>query len=541
MKVTWQHELVVRATGPAQPELGRVASGGLVSGLREDASYVLEIVGGGWHLYVDDIPLVEGPAGRFTWASSFFAGRVEVVSVNPKGVETCYYLEVAPASQKVREDQFASMIDAIRQFDQRLLLGEAAACLGFGKAGLGGKFDELVRWERLRQHGGAFLKCVDAITRIPHTNLKPVRQSLPLAQVKRVPVAALHDRRIVALATGQFPDRVNIDSIQVHIQVPTATVDTPANRAICALLKRFQQALVVLRAWVMNDRAELSEAGAFGRRCRRLEILHAYDTDVRRLLNCFPFRGVKKPETTAAGLTQAAANPTYARAYRTGTEALRLGVEPDCTAEHLHVSPSWGVYETWCFVALVEALESHLSIEFKPGKSKFPGTSPDLVLSGQLPDGRDLELLFQATFRSDGLGSSKAAWSLSKERRPDIVLIASNGAEHRTFVLDAKYRSGKGNVLDAMASAHIYHDSLFLTGRRPDRCLLLLPGEPEVESLEKHETWETYGVGIISGYSVGAEGLQRCATAISTWILDTWIASSRKSGLPTNILAGRPR
>jgi hypothetical protein len=523
MKVAWQHELVVRAAGLAQPELGRVASDGLVSGLREDASYVLEIVGGARHLYVDDIPLVEGPAGRFAWASSFFAGRVEVVSVNPTGVETSYYLEVAPASQKVREDQFASMIEAIRQFDQRLLLGEAAACLGFGKTGLGGKFDELVRWERLRQHGGAFLKCVDAITRMPHANLKPVRQSLPLAQVKRLPVAALHDRRIVALATGQFPEGENIDSIQVHVQVPTATVDTPANRAICALLKRFQQALVVLQAWVMKDRGELSDADALGRCSRRLEILHAYDADVRRLLNCFPFRGVKKPQTTAAGLTQVAANPTYARAYRTGTEALRLGVEPDCATEHLHVSPSWGVFETWCYVALAEALESCLSVEFKPGKSKFAGTSPDLVLSAQLPDGRDFELLFQAKFRSDGLGGTKQAWSLSRERRPDIVLIASHGVEHRTFVLDAKYRSGKGNVLDAMASAHIYHDSLFLAGRRPDLCLLLLPGEPEVESLEKHETWETYGVGIISGYSVGTEGVQRCVAAISTWLFDTHI------------------
>lgn len=183
--------------------------------------------------------------------------------------------------------------------------------------------------------------------------------------------------------------------------------------------------------------------------------------------------------------------------------------------------PHGGVYETWCYVSLAEALESCFSVELKPGKSKFAGTSPDLVLSAQLPGGHDLELLFQATFRSDGLGGTKEAWSLSRERRPDIVLIASHGAEHRTFVLDAKYRSGKGNVLDAMASAHIYHDSLFLAGRRPDLCLLLLPGEPEIESLEKHETWETYGVGTVSGCSVDAEGVQRCVAAISTWLFDT--------------------
>lgn len=521
MNVAVQHELVVHAVGLVQSELGRVAPGGLVSGLREDAAYVLEIVGSERRLYVDDIPLMDRPTGQFAWASSFFAGRVEVISVCPKGSETSYYLEVAPASQKAREYQFASMIEAIRQFDQRLLLGDTAACLGFGREGSGGSFDELVRWERLRRHGHSFLKCVEAITRTPHVNLKPVRQLLPLAQVRRLPIAAMHDRRIVALSTGQFPEGENIDSIQVNVQVPAATVDTPANRAICALLKRFKQALALMQAWAIKHLAELSEAEALARCHRRLEILHAYDADVRRLLNCYPFRGVKRPQTTAAGLTQVAANPTYARAYRTGTEVLRLGINHDCTTEHLRVSPSWGVYETWCYVALVEALESCLSVELKPGKSKFSETSPDLVLLAQLPDGPELEILFQPTFRSKGLGGSKRAWSLSRERRPDIVLVASLGDEHRTFVLDAKYRSGKSNVLDAMASAHIYHDSLILAGRRPDLCLLLLPGAPQVESLEKTETWETYGVGTISDYSVGADGVRRCVAAISTWLFRT--------------------
>jgi hypothetical protein len=530
MKAALQHELVVRGVELVQSELGRVLPGGLISGLREDSSYVLEVTGCERRLYVDDVPLIDRPAGQFGWASGFFAGRVEVVSVCPKGTETSYFLEVAPAGQKAREDQFASMIEAIRKFDQRLLLGETAACLGFGRDGSGGNFDNLVRWERLRRHGRSFLKYVEAITRSPHASLRPVRQSLSLAQVKRLPVAALHDRRIVALATGQFPEGENVDSIQVNVQIPVATVDTPANRAIHGLLKRFQQALVELQAWAVKHRTGPSETDVVERCNRRLEILRTYDAEVRHLLNCHPFRGVKNPQTSAAGLTQVAANPTYARAYRSGTEALRLGVEHECATEHFRVSPSWGVYETWCYVTLAEALESYLCVELKPGKSKFAETSPDLVLLAQLPDGRDIELLFQPTFSSQGIGSTKQAWSLSRERRPDIVLVASCGDEHRTLVLDAKYRSGKSNVLDAMASAHIYHDSLVLAGRRPDLCLLLLPGSPEVESLEKNETWDTYGVGSISSYSVGEDGVPRCVAAISRWLFSTCSHSSPAPG-----------
>ncbi|GJH02773.1 nuclease domain-containing protein [Paraburkholderia terrae] len=511
-----QH-LVIHAMGLAREELGNIGPGGLISGLREDASYLLK-VSGATRLYVDDVPLTEANDGYFTWTSGFFAGRVEVISADQKGVETSFYLEVVPANSKLQTAQFASMIDAIRRFDQRLLLGQASACLGFGNAGMSGKFDELVRWERVKRHGSAFLKCVESITRIPHVKLKPMRQLLPLMQIKRLPVAALRDRRIVALATGRLSEYERIDSIRLHTQVPVATVDTAANRAICALLNRFRRAIIGLESWAMSDRGELSDAEALGRCNRRLAILRSLDANVSRLLSRYPFRAVDKPEITAAGLTQIAANPIYSRAFRTGTEALRLGVEDHASAEHLHVSPSWGVYETWCYVALANALESRLGVRLKPRKSRFNDVSPELTLAARLLNGDELELMFQTTFRSDGISSTRKAWSLSRERRPDIVLVASRGSAHRMLILDAKYRSGRSNVLDAMASAHIYHDSLYLDDRRPDLSLLLLPGASEVDSLERRETWETFGVGVVSAYSEGLEGIERCVEAIATWL-----------------------
>lgn len=511
-----QH-LVIHAIGLAQEELGRTGQGGLISGLREDASYLLK-VDGGTRLYVDDVPLTEAHDGHFAWTSGFFAGRVEVISVDQNGTETSFYLEVVPANRKLQTAQFASMIDAIRRFDQRLLLGQASACLGFGNAGMSGKFDGLVRWERVKRHGSAFLTCVESITRMPHVKLKPVRQLLPLVQIKRLPVAALRDRRIVALATGQLSEHERIDSIRVNAHVPVETIDTAANRAICALLKRFRRAIIALESWVMSDRGDLSDADALGRCNRRLAILRSLEANVGRLLNRYPFRAVDKPEITAAGLTQIAASPIYSRAFRTGTEALRLGVESQSSAEHLHVSPSWGVYETWCYVALANALESRLGVRLEPGKSRFNDVSPEVTLAARLPNGDELELLFQTTFRSDGISSTRKAWSVSRERRPDIVLVASNGGAHRMLILDAKYRSGRSNVLDAMASAHIYRDSLFLEDRRPDLCLLLLPAASEVESLERPQTWETFGVGVVSAYSEGLDGVERCVEAIATWL-----------------------
>jgi hypothetical protein len=42
-------------------------------------------------------------------------------------------------------------------------------------------------------------------------------------------------------------------------------------------------------------------------------------------------------------------------------------------------------------------------------------------------------------------------------------------------VLDVKYRVSRQNVLDAMASAHIYQDSLRVGARRPEASLLIVP------------------------------------------------------------------
>lgn len=511
-----RRELIVRAADQSQLEIGRAGPEGLISGLRENFPYLLEIPGVDQRLYVDDVPLVRVSEAMFAWEPGFYAGRVEVLSVANEGNDVSYYLEVASANHKVGGDEFASMVDAIRRFDQRLLLGQAAACLGFGRSGAGGRFDELVRWERLRRHGWTFLKCIDAITRMPHASLKAISQAVPLAQVRRLPALALLDSRIVALATGEMGEGRSVDTVYVHVQVAASTVDTPANRALYALLKRFRHALTTLKTWVHKNHSETSGAEAIGRRTRRLEILRRFEVEAQRLIGCYPFRGIAKSETTSAGLTQIAANPAYARAYRSGTEVLRLGVDRDLSLEHLHVSPSWGVYETWCLVALAETLETSLDVEFKQGASRFARC--DLALLATLPDGRTLELLFQATFQSDGLGSTAPAWSLSRERRPDMVLVVSNGNGHRALVLDAKYRTGRANVLDAMASAHIYHDSLFVAGRCPDACLLLLPGKAEVASLEDPVTWASFGVGTLSGYSMVNSGVQRCVETISRWL-----------------------
>ena len=54
-------------------------------------------------------------------------------------------------------------------------------------------------------------------------------------------------------------------------------------------------------------------------------------------------------------------------------------------------------------------------------------------------------------------------------------------------MLDAKYRSSCGAVLNAMSSAHLYHSSMRWKGRRPDCALLLIARGGAVPTLERSQ------------------------------------------------------
>jgi len=103
--------------------------------------------------------------------------------------------------------------------------------------------------------------------------------------------------------------------------------------------------------------------------------------------------------------------------------------------------------------------------------------------------------------------------SISRQRYPDIALnVCRDGSEH-FIVMDAKYRSSRGAVLDAMSSAHIYHDSLRWKGRRPDCVLLLIPRGGAVPILEDSRYRRENAVGVVAvGDTDDATGLVRLLT-----------------------------
>lgn len=207
-----------------------------------------------------------------------------------------------------------------------------------------------------------------------------------------------------------------------------------------------------------------------------------------------PFPEVTKAEVTAAGLNAVASHPLCARFWRVSWEALRHGVIGPEPADWLPLNPTWELYERWCFLALRRWLKELLSDDVAWRDSSPSGA--DSLLSGQSSNGTTVRLHLQRTFGSSE-NRPREFWSISGERRPDIVLDWRHGDDGGFLIFDAKYRVTRTNVLEAMESAHIYNDSLRMNQTRPVASVLLTPAYTEAPWLETSEFFDEHRSGVL--------------------------------------------
>jgi hypothetical protein len=281
---------------------------------------------------------------------------------------------------------------------------------------------------------------------------------------------------------------------RVDVPVVEDTVDADANRAmlalILALIRRAQSLLERLQAAVEREVLSETRTPLAARWPIRRQFLENATMQLATVLRRFPFLQVRRPEITAAGLTAISADPVYSRAWGRGWRALRDGVESEMSTERLWVSPSWEIYERWCFLRLGKLLALSTpswqwSLQCNP--RQWVGVGPDA----------HAEFRLQPTFGAN-LSRKEGMWSISRERVPDVVLIVRRPGAIRFIVLDAKYRTSRSAVLDAMESAHIYQDSLRIGGRRPDATLLIVPSISNTAWLAAPEFHSEHRVGVFS-------------------------------------------
>lgn len=459
-------------------------------------------------LLVDDEPLgrVEGSDNEWSWRPGFYAGevRAELLDADDRSLGV-WLLDVSPDRGKTGRDVFARMVDEILDFDPYLVIGEEPARRRLGA--LGETDDPLIQFERLRRRRRDLERALVAIRREPVNVLRARRQFVPLRDTRRADLRTLRSalRQPATLAairpgTPSSPYGLGSDPI-LDVPAVERTLDSPANRCILAMLRalhlrcrELSKSLKGLAQKPPND-TRTAVANRVDRWNQILgEMGRTFATAERRR----PFKEVRRPEITAAGLNAVAAHPLYARFWRVGWEALRRGVYRLDPEDRLPLSPTWEIYERWCFVALARNLGEWLP-EYE-WKTMGLTDSDRRQFADRRADGNRITLHLQRTFGNTKGRERNGSWSISSEFRPDLVMTSQSADGLKRFVvLDAKYRASAAGILSGMAeSAHLYADALRWGPFRAERTLLLVPNAADAEWLTTADYVEKHHVGIVA-------------------------------------------
>lgn len=471
------------------------------AGFREGAQYRIEKPADSDRFLIDDQD-VESANGHWLWHPGFYAGQVraELLSADDR-VRATYVLDVSPHPDKLGRDSFQNMLDQIWQFDPSLVLGTEPAQSPVGhEAQIG---DPWLEYARLRSFGEKFVRALSALARRPIRELRAQRAQLPLQRVRRADrqtvLAALQNQYLLNVLIDGDSSLIPISALPpFDVPVARETLDSAGNRCIAAIAHTVSRRAVCLRATLQAD-VEQSESGArtslYSRWPRRRRFLDRIVRQLRQLQRMSPLVEVTRREVSAAGLNAVSADPAYASAYGLGWRILRHGVEGPPDAEHLWISPTWEIYERWCFVQIGRAIRA-LKPEYRWSISRNHTSKATAALIASSAGQACIELLLQPKFPAGNHRVAAGFQSISGRREPDIVLTRTDRDGPEWYVLDAKYRTTRANVLDAMASAHIYRDSLRWNEQRPECAVLLVPRGGGARWMEQPDFISRHRVGV---------------------------------------------
>lgn len=459
-------------------------------------------------LFIDDEPLdlVAGSGNEWSWKPGFYAGevRAELLDGNDRSLGV-WRLDVSPDPDKAGRELFARMIDEIVAFDTHLVVGDEPARRRLGAVGK--TDDPLVLLARLRRRRRDLDQVLAAIRREPVSVPRARRRFVSLRDVRRADRRTLRAaiRQPAALAgigrtAASAPD-VPIREPVLDVPAVERTLDSPANRCIFFMLRALRlrcRELVGKLDELSGRAADETRTGVANRVGRWKQILRGTERGFAETERRRPFREVRRPELSGAGLNAVAAHPLYARFWRVGWEALRRGVHRCDPKDMIPLSPTWEIYERWCFVALARRLREWLP-DYAWEQAGTTGSARRTII-GSGSDGHRIELHLQKTFRSTRGRRKAGGWSVSRQCVPDLVLESKSPAGVTRFVvLDAKYRAGEDAIVGGMAeSAHLYQDALRWGVRRPERTLLLVPNVDATPWLTSPEYIAEHHVGVVA-------------------------------------------
>ncbi|HRI72076.1 MAG TPA: nuclease domain-containing protein, partial [Polyangium sp.] len=241
--------------------------------------------------------------------------------------------------------------------------------------------------------------------------------------------------------------------------------------------------------------------------CRARAHVAALSSDeLSRLLRQTFFSRLSPLPATEAALLAVQDDPAYARAYALARPFLspRFQLRESIDETEAPVRPSFELYELWTFLAVQQSFAKVLDgwkWNWHPtaGNELLAGIGNGSFFDARRDDGAKLAIHYNLTFRGYLAKGSSDRYSISGERRPDIVISFEAPNQRASWVcLDAKYRVRRDALGESFASLHIYRDSLRWEhfGGSCRGGLLLVPAiVPECEPWFAEDYRMRFGVG----------------------------------------------
>jgi hypothetical protein len=474
----------------------------IVPGFRERGTYLFSSSIDMASLYIDEAPAepyTSNGISGWRWDPGFYAGQVVAELLDGVGQRIAEFrFDVAPGGAKLGADVFQDMLDELYAFDPALLLGTEAAQASIGSSG---EFSSpLLAYARLRQYGEPLLSALRMVSALPLTRLRQERVLMPYHRARRLDAASVRhllrrpDTAPLVRGKGDF-DGGAVPLFDVTRSFES--LDNPANRAMTAVLLAVRRRCISvsesLQDLVKGEKDSNTRTALEPRLARKLKFLQELTTKLSQIARLEPFASIRRLEISAAGLNAISAHPAYARAYRFAWSILRPGVAGEMRNESLWLSPTWEIYERWCFAQIASGLRRRYA-ELR-WEMKYSNGRADRIRLVGLGTSMAIEAWLQPRFPAGDSGVDGFR-SVSAEFHPDIVITWLAGSARKMLVLDAKYRSSRQNVLDAMRSAHLYQDALRWDGERPICSLLLIPKGGETPWLESPAFHGVQRVGV---------------------------------------------
>ncbi|HBL6941910.1 TPA: DUF2357 domain-containing protein [Morganella morganii] len=460
-------------------------------------------------LYVDDVCLQKIP-GYWMWQPGFYAGEVDLeLILSDQTTIISWRVDVSNDPDKSGRQSWQQFIQDIIDFDSIRLVGSEPSQHQLG--GISRFAGVWLRYARIKQFFPRYAQGLKAVLLNPVQGYEQQTQRYTLGRLKKLTPSIVqqliqHTDLLTKTGVNTRSTFRDIQHLQVQATYTNNTWDAPANRQLKFQLnlidRRVTQVLTDLKRELKitvneNSGTRTSLKERLTRRINHLTIIRKH---LRNVAQQLPFSATNSGKSYGIDFDSVVGHPHYQLTWRMGVRLLRDGISGLVSDESHYLIPSWEIYEVWCFIALTNGL-----------KRKFPYMKWNLLQhSGRLTfrarhEGLNIKLHNQKSFRAILHRPSMdpdVPHSISGMRRPDLVLEVENSGMTQFICLDSKYTSRSKRILEEMASAHIYHDSLRWQRKRPVLSLLLVPRNEYLAELESESWWQAHQTGCFTMQSV---------------------------------------